>query len=271
MSHLYKSDTGKLALMMWDLVEGLKRWRIWTNLAWGEIHARYGRTLIGVSWNVISFGLFCLAIIAIFGGLSGDGGGRFGPHVVVGYLVFTFISGLMTDSCGVLVLNETWLKSTRLPYGIFIYKGIMKNLILLGFNLIAAIAIILIFFDLSFNKYQLLIFPAFFIILLNGIAVYMLFGILCARYRDLTHLIITVIRFAFFITPIMWEAGDFGLRGKIAVYNPLTHFIEIIREPALYGDPAYLSWIIVLSITAFIWIISIFAFANYRKKIIYWI
>jgi len=271
MTEIYKSDISRLALIKWDLFEGLKRWRIWTNLAWGEIHARYGRTLIGVSWNVISFGLFCLAIIAIFGGFSDGGAGRFGPHVVVGYLIYSYIAGLVTDSCNVLVQNSSWLKSTRLPYGIFIYKGIMKNLILLGFNLVAAIAIILIFFDLSFHKIQWTIIPAFFVILLNGIGVYMLLGILCARYRDLTHLVVTIMRFAFFITPIMWEAGNFGTRGKIAMYNPLTHYIEIIREPALYGNTSTLSWIVVLGVTALVWIAAIVIMVMYRKRIIFWI
>jgi len=271
MTHFYNSDVSRLALIKWDLIEGLKRWRIWINLAWGEIHSRYGRTLIGVSWNVISFGLFCLAIIVIFGALSESGSGRFGPHVVIGYLVYMFITSLVTDSCGVLVQNQSWLKSARMPYGIFIYKGIMKGLIVLGFNLIAAVAILVIFFDLDLHKAQWLIAPAFLVILLNGIAMYMLLGSLCARFRDLTHLVITLMRFAFFVTPIMWEAGNFGMRGKIAMYNPLTHYIEIIRKPLIYGDPAFLSWTIVLCITVLLWVMAIFIFVLYRKKIIYWI
>jgi len=257
-------------MMKWDLFEGLKRWKVWTNLAWGEIHARYGRTIIGVSWNVISFALFCLAIILIFG-VNAPGGGRFGPHVVVGFLVYTYISILVTDGCGVLTQNENWLKSIRLPYGIFIFKGIMRNTILLVFNMIAAIAILLIFFDLDFHISQWLLIPAFLIIVFNAVAVYMLLGIMCARYRDLTHLIITIMRFALFVTPIMWAPGDFGMRGKIALYNPLTHFIEIIREPVLYGTTPTLSWIVVVSLTVLTWLLALIVYRKFRKQIIYWI
>jgi ABC-type polysaccharide/polyol phosphate export permease len=212
-----------------------------------------------------------MAIILIFGVLSRSDQNVFGPHVVIGFLVYGYITNLVIHGCSVFISNHSWIKSMRLPYGVFIYKGIMENTIILIFNLFAALIILLFFFDLEVSIYQLLLIPAFLVILLNSVALYMLLGVLCARYRDFLHLIQTIMRFALFITPIMWVAEDMGLRGAIALYNPLTHFIEIFRTPILYGDPALRSWIVVLVITLVTWLIALATFLGCRKRIIFWL
>ena len=271
MTHRYNSQINARSLVKWDVVEGFKNIEIWSTLAWGEISARYGRTIFGVFWNVISFAVFCIAIIVIFGAIPSAQAINFGPHVVVGFLIYSYIASLITDACGVFVQNESWLKSTRLPYGIFVYKGIMRNTIIFGFNLLAAIAILLIFYDLKLFVAQWLVVPAFFIILANSVATYFLLGVVCARFRDITHLIITLMRFSLFVTPIMWTAGGDGIRGKIAVINPFTHFIEIVREPVLYGSMAFTSWMIILAFTVVLWLITIIVYVRVRKRFIYWL
>lgn len=271
MTMKFNSDMSSLAMTKLDLIDGLKRWKVWTNLAWSAINARYGRTVIGVAWNVVSFTLFCLAIIFIFGALSKSDENDFGPHVVIGFLIFSYISSLINSACMVFTSNGSWLKGMRLPYGLFIYKGILQNTIIFIFNLLTAFIILLVFFDLKVSMTQWLLIPSFLIILLNSIAIYMLFGTLSVRYRDFIHLIQTIMRFSFFVTPIMWKAEDIGVRGFVAKYNPLTHFIDIVRIPILYGEPALQSWTVVLVITVVICILALVVFVKYRKQIIYWL
>ena len=101
MTHQYNSQINARSLVKWDIVEGFKRIEIWSTLAWGEISARYGRTIFGVFWNVISFAVFCVAIIVIFGAIPSAQAINFGPHVVVGFLIYSYIASLITDACGV--------------------------------------------------------------------------------------------------------------------------------------------------------------------------
>ena len=91
------------------------------------------------------------------------------------------------------------------------------------------------------------------IIILNGIWVTRLFGILGARYRDLSEVFQAVMRIAFLATPIIWIPGA-GMRGGVMgaflIFNPFYHFIEIVRAPLLGTPIAAMSWGIVAAITS---------------------
>jgi ABC-2 type transport system permease protein len=54
-------------------------------------------------------------------------------------------------------------------------------------------------------------------------------------------------------------------------FNPLLHFIEIIRQPML-GDEQHLRhWVVVLVITGVGWVLTLVALRQYRSRIAYWV
>ena len=63
-------------------------------------------------------------------------------------------------------------------------------------------------------------------------------SILGTRYADLDELIHSTLRLVFFITPIFWIPHQ-HVRGAyvdaLLYLNPFYYFIEVVREPLLYG------------------------------------
>ena len=265
------STTSIAQLAAFDFIDALKRSESWTIMAWGELAARYGRTLIGAAWNMVIFGAFCIVIITLFGSLQPDLDFEFGPYVVIGFLVFTLLSSILTDATGVYITNQGWMKGMLLPYGFYIYKGLMRNLIIFGYNLIAAILILVFYYDFQPNTAQLYILAAIPIYLINGITANILLGAICVRYRDIVQIVGIFTRFSLFITPIMWTADRGGIRGLFAQYNPLTHFIEIVREPILHGTVPQQSWMIVMTVTVSLIVICVPVYAITRRRLIYWL
>jgi ABC-type polysaccharide/polyol phosphate export permease len=100
----------------------------------------------------------------------------------------------------------------------------------------------------------------------------LLLGMLSARFRDIPQLVSNIVQVAFFLSPIIWSAEMLPpSRRYLADFNPLFHFIEVVRAPLL-GEPLHmLSWIVVASLLV-IGSSSTFAvFARFRARVPYWL
>jgi len=270
--HQYNSNKSSMSLMLWDLKEGARQWRTWWYLGSSELITRFERSFIGLfGWNVISFGLFCLAIMLLFGEISDNSSKNFGASVVSGFLVYTLLSGLVTDSCAVFNSNAQWLKSVHMPYGIFVYKTVLKQFIVFLLSCFSAGIILIANNSIVWSMHLFMLLPALVIILLNGIASCLFLGTINARYRDVGHLVNTIMRFALFVTPILWQADSGGLRGTIAKFNPFTYYIDIFRAPLIKAEVSATSWLVVICITFVFCLISISVYTHARKKVIYWL
>ncbi len=254
-----------------DLSTGAKDWRLWSALAKEDLAQRYRRTLIGVAWVAITFGLFIGAKVVVFGNIMQVPMGEYSLYVTLGFLAWQFISASVTDGCGVFANSENWIKGVNTPLSLYIYQAIARNFITLFYSALAGLLIILLMRH-PFTFKTLMVIPALFVYLLNAVWFSMVFGIVTARFRDILHLVTTSMRIIFFLTPILWMPTQLGpgIR-KYTDYNPFTHYLAIFRDPVLYDQYAWRSWLIVLSITAVGWLIGLIVFSKFRKRIVFWL
>jgi ABC-type polysaccharide/polyol phosphate export permease len=100
----------------------------------------------------------------------------------------------------------------------------------------------------------------------------LLLGMLSARFRDVPQFVSNIVQVSFFLSPIIWRAEMLpSNRRYLANFNPLFHFMEVVRAPLL-GEPLHMislivvtGWLIVGSVTTF------FVFARFRSRIPYWL
>ena len=247
------------------------REHIWRAFAWDEIQQRYQRSVLGLAWIVISYLFFVGAISLFFSGFSKMGAEKFTAYVAIGYPAFLFLIGNMIDGAVVFHSNATWIKSTPLPYSIYVFKSIARSLFPFAIHLVTAF-VIMVIAGWTPTWTALLSLPAIFIFLIGAIAVQYLFGLIAARFRDAEHLISTVQRILFFTTPILWVREERG--GMVAAFadlNPFTHFINVFRAPLLGDMPRPESWAVVIVTTILFWIFAIFAAARMRHRLPFWV
>jgi lipopolysaccharide transport system permease protein len=125
---------------------------------------------------------------------------------------------------------------------------------------------------LTFGAFAAL--PGFCLWLIDGLALSLLLGAICARFRDIPQIIGAIMQIAFFITPVMWQANS--LRGQqeaqaLIDYNPFVYMLDIVRAPLL-GQPltmALISTALVISVGLLLlaWI----GFARCRGRIAFWV
>ena len=255
---------------LFELGRSLSLWRFWMALAWHDWRRRYRRSLLGAAWIFVSFGLFIAVKILIFGALSSQPQAFFAVWLSTGFLVWTFIQSSIVEGCNTFISVGRWIKGTSLPYLIYVFQSVTRGLIQFAISTLAVVILLMVYPPVGFWS-VLTTFASIPVLLINSIWVQLLLGVLCAQHRDIVHLAQTLIRLLFFLTPILWVPSAFGRFGVYAMYNPMTHYIAIFREPLVSGTIPVTSWIVVGVCTLAGVIASIWLFAVNRRRLVFWL
>ncbi|MEM8987277.1 MAG: ABC transporter permease [Pseudomonadota bacterium] len=248
----------------------LQYWRFWILLAWNDLRRRYRRSLLGPLWALVGNAAFILAISYVYGEIFSVDIYAYTPYLACGFITWQLIQGLIAEGASTFLSSESMIKSYTLPLTVYAWRTVVRNLFVFAINAVLLIIVIgALVGELAMAAWVL---PASLIIIfVNGYFASLLLGALSTRNRDLPELINSVLRLAFFVTPILWTPDQVGARGTLADINPLTHFIEIVRAPLLGEWPRALSWMIVGGVTLANAAAGLAAYVAWRRKIVFWL
>ena len=261
-----------------DLVGGWRQRELWGHLGWQDIRQRYRRSVLGPIWITISMAVTAVALGVLYAGLFGNPLDKQLPYILVGFIVWAFISGCILEGADVFIKNEGLIKHLPAPISVHVYRLVWRQTLLFGHNLFVYVVMLFIW-PQPLGWSSLLALPAFALLALNGAWVALLFGMASSRFRDLNPIIGSVVQLMFFLTPIVWIYADFlnspnpaiAERARLAEFNPFLHFIEIIRRPLLGQDQFLRHWIVVLVITVVGWALTLIVVRRYRSRVSYWV
>jgi homopolymeric O-antigen transport system permease protein len=261
-----------------DLVGGWGQRELWGHLGWQDIRQRYRRSLLGPIWITISMAVTAIALGILYAGLFGNELSVQLPYILVGFIVWGFISGCISEGSEVFIANEGLIKHLPAPLSVHIYRLVWRQVLFFLHNL-AVYAVMLVIFPQPLTWTSLVAVPAFLLLTANGAWVALLLGMVTTRFRDLTPITQSVVQLMFFLTPIVWIYDDLvnsanpaiAERARLVEFNPFLHFIEIIRQPMLGQDQQIRHWIVVLVITVVGWAVTLVVLRRYRARISYWV
>jgi ABC-type polysaccharide/polyol phosphate export permease len=253
-----------------DLAKGLRAWPLWTTFAWQEIVGRYRRTLLGPLWMTSSMATLIFGIGFLYPSLFGTSSKEYLPYLCTGFIAWFFLVAMVNEGCFTILNAVGILKQTKVPLSVFALQFVARNLIVFAHNLLVYVAVYLLF-DIRLTAASLLFVPAVAIYLLSGLALSILLGIVCARFRDVTQIVPAVMQVAFFLTPIFWRSEDLSERSAFVLFNPFHHYVAILREPLLGGGATPLSWLVAIAATVVLWAAALFVLGKYRHRVIFWI
>lgn len=254
-----------------DVISGLKRYRLWHYIAMSEMRRRYRRTIIGPFWTTLSIGIFIFFMSIVLSGLWKSEPKEFLPYFCSGYISWIFFSTLITEGCTTFISNEIFLKQLSIPYIIYACLTTWRNLIVFSHHLII-LSLVLLYCQHPINFNLLYIIPALLIIFITGVLSSLLLGMLCARYRDIQQIIISFLQLAMFATPIMWKVDQLGRKGfLLAKFNIIFHYITILRMPLLGEAPPIETWVITITCTGFLGLVTFWLFSKKYRDLIYWL
>jgi ABC-2 type transport system permease protein len=261
-----------------DLRSGWNQRQLWGHLGWQDIRQRYRRSVLGPIWISITMAVTAIALGVLYAGLFGNDLSKQLPNVLVGFIIWGFISGCISDGSEMFISNVGLITHLPAPLSVHLYRLIWRQVLFFLHNL-AVYVVMLVVFPQHLHWSDLSAIPAFALLVLNGAWVALFLGIFTTRFRDLAPIITSIVQLAFFLTPIVWVYADYlhssnpsiAERARLAELNPFLHFVEFLRRPML-GQPQELRfWVVVLCITVAGWALTLFALRRYRSRVSYWV
>ena len=265
------STASQSALAIQDIGGAARRPRLWLLLGWQDIKHRYRRSLLGPFWLTISTAVMVLALGVLYAAILRNPLQEYLPYLATGLVLWMFISTTVNEGCDAFISSDGMIKQVRAPFLSYVLRVVWRNLIILGHNVVIVLAVIVIFRPATHPMALALAVPALFLGLLNACWVVLALAIISARFRDVPQIVMNVMQLLFFLTPIIWHAKDLPGRQELVHWNPLYHFVEMLRAPLLGSVPAMSTWVTVSAITVLGWALTFALFRRYRRRIAYWL
>ncbi|MGI6244326.1 MAG: ABC transporter permease [Pseudochelatococcus sp.] len=255
-----------------DFLRGMTSWQVWTLMGVSDIRQRYKRSRFGQFWITLSMAVFVAGIGVVFSLLFKQSVSEYVPYLAVNYIVWTFMSGVVSDSTAAFVQGTVFLRQENLPKTVFVMRVMVRNLIALAHNIVIVPPVFLLFGVSPDWRVLLLMIPGFALLLVATFLVTLLCGILCTRFRDLPQIIANLLQLAFFITPIMWRVDQLQGRGWFVTHlNPFAIFLRIVADPVHGKVPELYDYLAALTIIAGLVAVTWPIFARFRARIVYWL
>lgn len=264
------SSKSNLALALYDLKAGICSIYLWPVLGWQDIKQRYRRSVIGPFWLTLSYGALIAGMGPLYGRLLQQDLSTYLPYLAVGFIAWILISSLITEGCGAFIGAEGYITQMKLPFTVHVLRVVWRNTLIFLHNFVVVLLIMIIYQPPL--TWALLTVPlGIIVIAANGIWIGMVFGLLCARFRDFTQVVASVVQIAFFLTPVMWRPNMLGRMQWAADWNPLHHLLEIVRSPLISGEVVLRSWMVAVGLAAAGFVFALWLFSRYRARVAYWL
>jgi len=260
----------QLELAIDDLKRALSLTWFWGALGWQDIVQKYRGSMLGPFWLTITTGIFIAGLGPLYARLFSLDMSKYLPYMALGVTTWGFITGTINDCCNAFLSASHVMKQMKVPRLAIIFQVIWRSIIVFIHNLPIYIVIFL-WFKIPLTWGTILVIPGFTIVCLNLIWIGIVVSILCARFRDITPIIGSVLQIGFFVTPVMWSYKLQSVSPWIVNINPFAAMIELIRAPLLGEMISVPLFVLALACLPVGYTVAAALFVRARRQIVFWV
>jgi lipopolysaccharide transport system permease protein len=240
-------------------------------LAWTDIKLRYRGSVLGPFWLTLSTALMVASMGTIYATLFRMTLRTYLPFLALSLVLWNFLSTLITEACATYTTAETTIRGQRLPFITHALRVVMRNFLVLAHNVVVIVAVYLIF-RIWPGVTGLLVLPGIALWLVDALAVTLLLGGLCARFRDIPPIVGSLMQMAFFVTPVIWRPDLVGPKWSwLLPFNPFYSLLEVVRGPLLGDAPSGAIWLSAVLSSLLLVLLGAWLFTRTRARIAFWV
>jgi ABC-type polysaccharide/polyol phosphate export permease len=236
-----------------DLRNSFGRLGLAWSLAWHDVSSRYRGSILGPFWITLSMGLMTLGIGFLYANLFSIELHIFLPYVALGIVFFAVMTGTINEGCDTFVQAAGILSQTSLAHHLVIVVGV---LIFYGYWRTA---------DAPMALLGLVLMVA------NASWLSLLVGIASARFRDIPQIVMSVMQFALFMSPVFWKPDRLKDYQAFLDLNPFYHLLEAVRAPLLGTPVAPGTYLFLVGMAVAGWLVTFLIFARTRRRIVHYL
>lgn len=253
-----------------DLRNSFGRIGLAWSLAWHDVASRYRGSVLGPFWITLSMGLMVLGIGFLYASLFNLPLNEFLPYVALGIVFFGVMTGTVNEGCDTFVLASGMLSQTSLPMLTFLWRTVFRNLINLAHHLVIVVGM-LAYYGYWQTADVPLALVGVILMLLNASWMSLLAAIASARYRDIPQIVVSVMQFAIFMTPVFWMPSRFGKHQVFLDVNPFYHLLQAVRAPMLGETVQPQTYVVLVAMAVVGWLVTFAIFARTRRRLVHYL
>ncbi len=255
-----------------DLISSVKHWRIFCTIGISDIKKRYARSRLGQFWLTVSLSVNIAVLGFVWSYLFKMPVEKYLPFIATGVIFWTFISACITEGCYAYITSTSYLKELNIPKLSYVNSLLVRNLVILGHNLIVLVPVYLYYTSVISITSILLSLAGFALTLAFLFAAVMFLSLVSLRFRDIPNIIASLMQIVFYLTPVMWQVELMPSRfHPYLILNPFAVFLSLCRDPLLQVSLPLEYWLAGIIYVMLSWAISFSLFSRFRARITYWL
>ncbi len=264
------SRTARNRFALIDVRNGIMLWRLAWSLGWLDIRLRYRGSMLGPFWLTISTGVMVASLGFLYSALFHMSLREYLPFLALSQVLWAFLATLVAESCSAFTDAEPVIRSMRMPFFLFAIRILVRNILVLAHNIFVIVVVFAVLVVWP-GWTALMALPALPLWILDGLAMCLLLGGICARFRDILPIVNSVMQIAFFLSPVIWKPEQLKDGAKWLPFNPFYDMLEIVRGPMLGEMPSLLVWVGALGYSAALCGLAWLFFSRARGRIAFWV
>jgi homopolymeric O-antigen transport system permease protein len=224
---------------------------LFLNLFRRELRVKYRGSMLGLAWTLINPLVLMAVYTVVFSVLWKAVSVKHYPlFVLTGLVVWMFFQGTLQMSCSSLLGQASLVKQVRFPRQLLPVSVVATN----GVTMLVMLAVVLplnLIFEPATRTTFWAAFPLLFPLVALVTAVAIILASATVMFRDIEHLITTVLLPWFILTPIFYKFDQLpGIDSHPTIANVLyygnvvTPFVNAIRDPLFFGQLPHLGDVI---------------------------
>jgi lipopolysaccharide transport system permease protein len=261
-------ERSRLALR--DVAEAMALWRLCWTLSWLDIKLRYRGSVLGPFWLTLSTAVMVGSMGFLYASLFHMDLHQYLPFLALSIVLWGFLGSVVAEACTAFTAAEGMIRSVRMPFVMYAARVVIRNVVILGHNVVV-IVVVDVLLRVAPGEVAWLAIPAFVLWLVVGLALSLMLGAVCARFRDIAPIVGSIMQMAFFVSGVIWQPSQLGDKEYLLLFNPFYTLLEIVRGPMLGEIPSLAVYASALISTALICLVSALVFARTRNRIAFWV
>jgi lipopolysaccharide transport system permease protein len=264
------SVAGRHRQALSDVREGLRLWPLAWALGWLDIRLRYRGSILGPFWLTLSTAIMVGALGFLYSALFHTDIHDYLPFLALSQVLWSFLSTLVGDACTCFTLAENMIRATRMPMSVHALRTVVRNVLVLAHNVVV-IVVVDIIFSVWPGWHGVMAVPGLLVWLVDALAICLLLGSFCARFRDIGPIVNSIMQIAFFLTPVLWQPAQLGRHAALLPFNPFFVLLEIVRAPLLGQTLSKTVWVAAISYSALLCVMAWGLFMRARGRLAFWV
>jgi lipopolysaccharide transport system permease protein len=253
-----------------DVRNGTRLFPLAWALGWLDIRLRYRGSMLGPLWLTLSTGIMVGALGYLYAGIFHTEIASYLPYLALSLVLWGFLATMVSESCTAFTESESVVRAMRMPFFLFAIRVLLRNILVLAHNVLV-IAVVYLVFWVPLRWEALLAIPGLVLWVIDSLALVLLLGTFCARFRDIQPIVSSVMQIAFFLSPVLWQPEQLGEKGRALLsLNPFFDLLEVVRTPLHGAVPGAEIWLGAGLYSAVLWVLAWAMFTRARGRIAFW-